>query len=485
MLEWLRQFVKRWNIIVDMGIGIAKEMLNLTDSRRSWGPSGYPDYPLRDESGKVDVEGVFAFMKVIRKDMKEWVDNGEYDLVKKVFVVKMSGNEKVSGMLIGIGVEKSNTPGFPHTPIVWMLPIEKGVSIDRWGTGMTELQRAEHMKILLEQRLLGDHDTDRRGGPGNLVVSVHGWGGSPLYPTEHTAEIEEAMVKCGAQPQKTVMLSLGSQGAWGTVEGDPREKDIEMVPDQIQGTLDQVARSLIRNSMKGQDVNLMDKFALEKTFWNRLKLVVGHSMGAWAVLRWRLKHRLDISSSRGNDALHILLMSMVTIGPEASDEQEVLAREHLNISRKDKNVTLLTAPVRGALVGNVDKILVNGFMTDVADSSHAIEILVASYMGGGRYMEKAFHQESILNDLIMIVANNFMLRHAGSLIQSKEELLYVRELVKHGLIDFLMGQKDRILFPVPIAKAISLLGGRSNADISHHYARAGEGVFDLMVPKIM
>lgn len=317
------------------------------------------------------------------------------------------------------------------------------------------------------------------------MVSVHGWGGNPLFLSEHTIKLEEEMVKCGSEPQKTIMLSLGTQGVWGTVEGDPREKDIEMVPDQIQGTIDQVVDDLVESKTKNSPVSTREEIPLEQAFWNRLKLVVGHSMGGWAVLRWRLKYNKAIQDRRGNDKLRILLMSMVTVGPGADREQKEKAKKYLNIEPDEKNVTLLTAPIRGFLVGNVDQILKYPALKNLAEYLQIINLLVTSYMGKAREWEKILHQESILNDLPMIAANNFMLRHAGSLIQSDKELEYTQQLVKEELVHFATGRKDEILFPTPILKAIKNLGGHSIVDITQHYSRPEHNVFGYFAPRMM
>lgn len=450
---------------------------------RFWGPKGYPGFPMANEKGLYDRSEVFRYMHKLREDMSEWTKKNEFGLVKKVWVVKdenLGGKKAESGMLVGIGLVESGVPDFPYTPVVWMIPFENNTTLEKWGA-QAEESRVELMLELIAERLVGTNPTSNVNGTkmadilrgaekstrcsniendANLVVSVHGWGGGPLYTKKHTAHLEKAVTDGGGDPQKTIMLSLGTQAAWGTSVGDASKKDLSMVPDQIQGTLEKIADQLIDGKNLSNGDSETAEIAMREAFWKRTKLVVGHSMGAWAVLRWRLKFATKLQEKRGEDDLMVALFDMVTIGSEASDDEKLKAEMFMDLKPNEKNVTLLTSFVRGWLVRHIGDILKYPSLHDLADEMRIIDLMVWTFMGEKRGFERLLHTEAILNDLPMIERNNWMLRKVGSLIQNWDEYNYALQLVDKNLIIFGMGHKDKILCPTPIRKAILRLGGK-------------------------
>jgi hypothetical protein len=428
-------------------------------------------YPLPDSNGKMNEKEVFAFMSALRNKTKEWASNKEYGLVKETWVIpidKIEGEEGgVAGVVMGYGLAESNEPGFPHTPMVWMIPINSEESLKTWNSEYTGVERADKLQKFIEAKLVNEDDGSL-GGAGQLVTNVHGWGGNPFFPWRSIRAMGSATKDTNIDLQKTVFLSLGTQGSLATADNQPNTKSLDMVPNQIQGTMDYVRDQLIENSHKSSINDDNEKMKLN--FAERMKLMIGHSMGGWAVLRWLLDRDKRFGWHDEHKNLKVLSMDMATIGSESTMEDRRITESYLGIAVDEQNVTLHEAPIRGFLTKHAGVILKNDFIRKTAYQFGILNFLIGSFMGKNRDWETILHKESTLNDLDMIAANNWMLRKARPIIRNEDELVAAQRLVVDGQLLFAYGEEDQTLAPGPISRAVEKLFGENIGDTENHYA---------------
>lgn len=427
------------------------------------------NYPLPNEKGKMNEKEIFSFMAALRNQTKEWASRKEYGLVKETWVVpidKIEGEEGgVAGVVMGYGLAESGEPGFPHTPLVWMIPINSESSLKSWKDESAGVERAQKLQRLIEARLVNEDD-GRLGGAGQLVTNVHGWGGNPFFPWRSIRAMGAAAKKNNIDLQKTVFLSLGTQGSLGTADKSPKSKSLDMIPSQIEGTLDFVRDQLIDSSHKSS----LDGVKEKGNFAERMKLMIGHSMGGWAVLRWLLTNDKKIGWNDEHKNLKVLAMDMATIGSEAAIGDRRIVESFLEIIVDEQNVTLHEAPIRGFLTKHAGIILKNDFIRNTAYQLGIVNLLIGSFMGENRDWELMLHQESLVNDINMVDTNNWMLRKAKPIIRNYFEFMDALRLVKSGQLLFAYGEEDQTLAPGPVAKAVEKLGGSNIGNTENHYA---------------
>lgn len=287
-----------------------------------------------------------------------------------------------------------------------------------------------------------------RGGDADVVLSVTGWGESALEESPWRDKFAEGYSK-GGRSNRLIQIGVSAYGYAGTSNyTDANLPKIEDATVQLTGGLS----NLVDNINDPKDRN---------AFWSHLKLVSGHSMGAWVVLN-SIKMMSNHLDGAGNKKVLWQIDNPVVHGPSVSEEEIEILTSLLGKEGYDPYaVTLLQHTIYGQVVRLAPELMKIPTIQRLAAMSGVVRGIVQHYIDESGKESTSYREGmaySVRNYPGFIYNCNMMLGSASPIVGSREQLDLLRDLKSKGMLQMTIGHKDRVLRVGPQYALASAIG---------------------------